>query len=72
MAEAVQLVEMYHTQHNSSAPPGLDGLKASAHSKYMCAVFQYCDSQVHLAELGVLDQWDSLINEPPNWEAIGS
>ena len=33
VAEAVQLVEMYHTQHNSSAPPGMDGLKVSAHSE---------------------------------------
>jgi hypothetical protein len=38
VAEAVQLVEMYHTQHNSSAPHGMDGLKAST---LLCSVPVY-------------------------------
>ena len=34
VSEAVQLVDMYHCQHSSSAPMGMDGLKASLYSSH--------------------------------------
>ena len=57
VTEAAQLVEMYHDQHHSSAPSGVDGLKARP-VNVLIVYLEYSFLQVYLEMEGDYSQWE--------------